>query len=298
MDIGFIGLGKMGSAMVRSLLRGGHRVVVFNRTASKAAALRDAGAEVAGTLADTARGDVVFTMVSDDAAVRELVCRPHGLLDVLEPAKTVHVSSSTISPAFVHELAERHAERNVLFASVPMLGRPDVAEAGKLSALAAGDAAVIDAVQPALDAMAKKTFVVGSAPEAANVVKLACNAMIATIIEALGESLALVMKTGLVEPRMFLDVLLGTVLASPVFRPYGEHLRDGQLEPGFPMPLALKDMELALGAAHDLSVPLPIVSVIRDHMLEAIATGHGDEDWVALALVAQQAAGITATPEH
>lgn len=296
MDIGFIGLGKMGSAMVRSLLRAGHRVVVFNRTASKATPLRDVGAEVAYALGDACRGDAVFTMVADDDAVRDLVCRPHGLLDMLEPAKTVHVSASTISPALVHELAERHGERNLGFISVPVLGRPDVAEAGKLTALAAGDAAMIDAVQPALAAFAHKTFVVGTEPEAANVVKLACDAMFATIIEALGESLALVMKTGLVEPKVFIDVLLGSVLASPAFRAYGEHLRDGQLEPGFRMPLALKDMELALGTAHEHAVPLPMVSMIRDHMLEAIATGHGDQDWIALALVAQHAAGISSTP--
>jgi 3-hydroxyisobutyrate dehydrogenase-like beta-hydroxyacid dehydrogenase len=298
MDIGFIGLGKMGSAMVRSLLRAGHRVVVYNRTASKATELREVGAQVAHTLGEVCRGDIVFTMVSDDAAVNDLVCRPHGLLDVLEPMKTVHVSSSTIGPALVHELAERHAERNLGFVSVPVLGRPDVAEAGKLTAIAAGTAAHVDVVRAALDAFAQKTFVVGRDPEAANVVKLACNAMIATIIEALGESLALVMKTGLVEPTMFIDVLLGTVLASPAFRPYGEHLRDHKFEPGFRLPLALKDMELALGTAHDFAVPLPIMSVIRDHMLEAIATGHGDQDWIALALVAQQAAGLNSRPGH
>jgi 3-hydroxyisobutyrate dehydrogenase-like beta-hydroxyacid dehydrogenase len=296
MDIGFIGLGKMGSAMVRSLLRAGHQVTVYNRTASKAAPLRELGAVVAHAPAEACRGDAVFTMVSDDAAVRDIVCRPHGLLDVLEPVKTVHVSASTISPALVHELAERHRERNLAFVSVPVLGRPDVAEAGKLTALAAGDAALIDSVRPALEAFAHKTFVVGSEPEAANVVKLACNAMVATIIEALGEALALVMKTGLVEPKMFLDVLLGTVLASPAFRPYGEHLRDQQFEPGFRLPLALKDIELALGTAHEFAVPLPVISVIRDHMIEAIATGHGDQDWVALALVAQRAAGLTETP--
>lgn len=298
MDIGFIGLGKMGSAMVRALLRGGHSVTVYNRTPSKAEALRGEGATVARSLAEACRGDAVFTMVADDTAVRDLVCKPHGLLDLLEPVKTVHVSSSTISPALVHDLAERHRERNQAFVSVPVLGRPDIAEAGKVSALAAGDAGTIDSLRPALDAIAQKTFVVGRAPEAANVVKLATNSMIATIIEILGESLALVTKSGLVEPKVFIDVLLGTVLASPTFRPYGEHVRDQQFEPGFRMPLALKDVELALATAHEAAVPLPLVSVIRDHMLEAIATGHGDDDWAALAMVAQRAAGITEKPAH
>jgi 3-hydroxyisobutyrate dehydrogenase-like beta-hydroxyacid dehydrogenase len=278
--------------MARSLLRAGHRVVVYNRTAARAEPLAAAGARVAAHPGETCRGDAVVTMLADDAAVEQLVCGGHGLLDSLEPNRTVHVSASTISPSLVHQLAERHAERNQLFVSAPVLGRPEVAEHGQLFALAAGDAGVIDSLRPMFDAIAQRTFVVGAAPEAANVVKLACNTIIATLIEALGETLALVTRSGLVEPARFLDVLLGTVLSSPSFRPYGEHLQTGQFEPGFKLPLALKDMELALATAHDHAVPMPVVSVIRDHMLEAIATGYGELDWAALALVAQDTAGI------
>jgi 3-hydroxyisobutyrate dehydrogenase-like beta-hydroxyacid dehydrogenase len=292
MDIGFIGLGNMGTAMVRSLLRAGHRVVVYNRTARKAEPLRAAGAEVGRAPGDTCRGDAVITMLSDDAAVEQVACGAHGLLDSLEPARTVHVSASTISPALVRRLAERHAERNQLFVSAPVLGRPEVAEQGKLVTLAAGDAGVIDSLRPMFDAIAQRTFVVAAAPEAANVVKLACNTIIATLIESLGETLALVTKSGLVEPAYFLDVLLATVLSAPNLRPYGEHVRAQRFEPGFKLPLALKDMELALATAHDHTVPMPLVSLIRDHMLEGIATGYGELDWAALTLVAQDAAGL------
>lgn len=292
MDIGFVGLGNMGAAMVRSLLRAGHRVVVFNRTARKAEPLRAAGADVARNVGDVCRGDAVITMLADDTAVEQVVCGAHGLLDGMEPARTVHVSSSTISPALVHDLAERHAERNLLFVSAPVLGRPEVAEQGKLVALAAGDAGVIDSLRPMFDAIAQRTFVVAAAPEAANVVKLACNTIIAALIESLGEALALVTKSGLVEPARFLDVLLATVLSAPNFRPYGEHLKTQQFEPGFRLPLALKDMELVLATAHDHAVPMPLVSLIRDHLLEGIATGYGELDWASLALVAQDAAGL------
>lgn len=292
MDIGVIGIGQMGAAMARSLLRAGHTVTVYNRTASKTEPLAALGARVAATLADACRGDAVITMLSDDPAVRAMLCAPHALLDQLAPMKTVHISASTISPALVHDLADRHAERNQRFVSIPVLGRPDAAEAGTLSALAAGDADTIEAVRPAVEAFAQRVFIVGSAPEAANIVKLACNSLIATLIEALGETLALIMKSRLVEPAVFLDVLLQTILSSPTFRPYAEHLRDDNFEPGFRLPLALKDMELALATARDKAVPLPIISVIRDHMVAAIATGHGDQDWSALALLAQEAAGI------
>jgi 3-hydroxyisobutyrate dehydrogenase-like beta-hydroxyacid dehydrogenase len=294
MDIGVIGLGHMGSAMARSLLRAGHTVTVYNRTPSKAEPLVELGATVAASPADATHGDAVITMLSDDHAVRSLLCRPHGLLDVLAPMKTVHISASTISPALVRDLAERHAERNEQFVSAPVLGRPEVAEAGKLTVLAAGDSDVVDYVRPIFDAYGQRTFLVGNTPEAANVVKLACNTLIASMIEAVGEVLALIAKSGLVAPRTFLDVLLHTMLSSPTLRPYAEHLRDHEFTPGFPIPLALKDIELTLATAHDVAVPLPLASLIRDHMLEAIATGHGEEDWAALALVSQEAAGVGA----
>jgi 3-hydroxyisobutyrate dehydrogenase-like beta-hydroxyacid dehydrogenase len=294
MDIGVIGLGHMGSAMALSLLRAGHTVTVHNRTPSKAEPLLALGASYAATPADACHGDAVITMLSDDHAVRGLLCAPHGLLDVLAPMKTVHISASTISPLLVRNLAERHRERNEQFISAPVLGRPDVAEAGKLTSLAGGDPDVIEAMRPVLDAYSQRVFVVGPRPESANVVKLACNTLIASMIEAVGETLALIAKSGLVEPRTFLDVLQATMLSSPFFRPYAEHLRDHELAPGFAMPMALKDIELTLATAHDVAVPLPLASLIRDHMLEAIATGHGDEDWAALALVAQESAGVGA----
>jgi 3-hydroxyisobutyrate dehydrogenase-like beta-hydroxyacid dehydrogenase len=278
--------------MVRSLLRAGHRVVVYNRTAKKTEPLVAAGATPARELAETCRGDATITMLSDDAAVEQVVCGDRGLMAWLAPEKTVHVSMSTISPTLVHELAERHAERNQSFLSVPVLGRPEVAEHGKLFALAAGNPDLIDWLHPIFDALAQRTFVLGSAPQAANVVKLACNTLIAVIIEALGETLALVTKTGLVDPSLFLDVLLATVLSAPSFRPYGEHLKTGKFTPGFKLPLALKDMELTLDTAQGNAVPMPIVSVVRDHMIEAIAAGYGELDWAALALVAQHAAGL------
>jgi 3-hydroxyisobutyrate dehydrogenase-like beta-hydroxyacid dehydrogenase len=298
MEIGWIGLGRMGHAMAGTLLRAGHDVIVWNRTHQKAEALRAAGARVADTIADTCRGDAVITMLADDAAVTGVVCRPHGILDSLEPNKAVHVSMSTISPALVRGLAERHAERNQHFVSATVLGRPAAAEQSKLFVLAAGDRDQLDFLQPVFAALAQQVFVVGDAPEASNVVKLGCNALIATIIEAIGETLALVTKSGVVEPKVYIDVLLATVIGTPLYRPYGEHILHREFEPGFAMPLALKDMELALGAGRERAVPLPLVSLLRDHLVEAIAAGDGALDWTALALVAQREAGLTtARPE-
>jgi 3-hydroxyisobutyrate dehydrogenase-like beta-hydroxyacid dehydrogenase len=235
----------------------------------------------------------VITMLSDDAAVEVVVFGDHGVLDCLAPEKTVHVSMSTISPALVRRLAEAHRERNENFLSAPVLGRPATAEQGKLFVLAAGDQDLIDQLRPVFDAMAQRVFVVAAAPEAANLLEVSCNALLATIIEGIGETLALVTKSRLVDPKLYLDVLLSTVLATPLYQPYADHILEHDFEPGFRMPLALKDMELVLGEGKENTVPMPLVSLIRDHMIEAIAAGYGDLDWAALALVSQDEAGLS-----
>ena len=271
MNIGVIGLGEMGRAMASSLLRAGHAVVVFNRTPGKAEALRAAGATVALELREACRGDAVITIVADDAAVTSVVCGERGVLDCLGPSKTTHVSMSTISPALVKELEELHRERNGLFMSAPVLGRPMVAAEGKLSILAAGDRNRIDALRPMFDALGK-TFVVGAAPEAGNLVKVCCKPLTATIIEAISETTALVAKSGYADPKAYLEVLLSTMLATPLFQPYGKRILH-DFKPGFRLPLALKDIELLLDAGHEAAVPLPLASMLRDHMLAAIAEG-------------------------
>jgi 3-hydroxyisobutyrate dehydrogenase-like beta-hydroxyacid dehydrogenase len=152
-----------------------------------------------------------------------------------------------------------------------------------------GAVVLADSLRPMFDAIAQRTFVVGTAPEAANVVKLACNTIIATLIESLGETLALVTKSGLVDPALSRpaagDRAVRAELPAVRRAPQDAAVRAR-------LPLALKDMELALATAHDHAVPMPLVSVIRDHLLEGIATGYGELDWAALALVAQDAAGL------
>ena len=291
MDIGVIGLGHMGLAMATSLLRAGHRVVVWNRSPAKAEPLRAAGARVADTIADACRGDAVLTMLANDAAVQDVICGPHGILDALEPNRGIHVSMSTISPALVRALAERHGERNQSFLSAPVLGRPSAAEHGKLFVLAAGRADLIDVLRPAFEALGQRTFVIGDVPEYANLVKLSCNAMIGTMLEAVGETLALVSKAG-VAPKAYIDVLLASALASPVYEPYAEPILNHHFEPEFRVPLALKDVELSLDAGKALAVPLPLISLLRDHLIAAIAAGDGELDWSAITLVAQREAGL------
>src|SRR5262245_50203891 len=190
MKVGFIGLGHMGAAMAGSLLRAGHEVTVYNRTPSKAQGLVDRGARRAARVADACRGDAVITMLADDGAVEDVVFDGDGVLRSLGE-RTIHVSMSTVSVALCARLADVHATAGQRFVAAPVFGRPDVAAKGNLFIVAAGEPEVLDACTPLFDAMGQKTIPVGEVPQAANLVKLSGNFLIASVLEALGEAMAL-----------------------------------------------------------------------------------------------------------
>ena len=291
MDVGFIGLGRMGQGMVRSLLRTGHRVTVYNRTRERAEALRGEGALVAGSVAEVCRGGVVLTMVADDAALESVMFGNGGILTSL-PRRGVHISSSTISVALSERLAAEHAKAGTIFLSAPVFGRPEVAEAGRLVVVAAGPAKAIETCKPVLDAIGTRTVVVGNRPELANVVKLTGNFLIANVIESLAEALAFARKSG-VNAEQLVEFLTSTLFDAPVYKNYGNLLVKGNYDNvGFSLPLGLKDVRLVLAAADAQSVPMPIASLVRDRMLTAMARGHRDRDWSVLGLLAAEDAGL------
>jgi 3-hydroxyisobutyrate dehydrogenase-like beta-hydroxyacid dehydrogenase len=230
-------------------------------------------------------------MVADDAAIEAIVLGHNAALEAL-PAGAVHIAMSTMSVAISHRLVAAHRDRKQHFVSAPVFGRPDAAEAAKLVIAAAGPADQIARCQPLFDAMGQKTYVVGDDPPAANVVKVTGNFLITVVIESLGESIALIKKSG-VDPHKFLDVMLGSLFAAPVYRTYGPMVAADNFEPvGFRMALGMKDNRLVLAAAEDLAVPLPLASLIRDRMLAATAQGMADADWAAIARLALKEAGL------
>lgn len=162
MPIGFLGLGTMGLPMAHNLLRGGFELSVWNRSPGRAQSLREAGATVVDAPRDAAHGPLLFSMLADDNAVRATLLE-HGVLDAL-PAGSVHVNMATISVALAHELTALHAERGVAYVAAPVLGRVDVAEAGKLNILAAGDEAALARVQPMFDVLGLRTWEIGRTP--------------------------------------------------------------------------------------------------------------------------------------
>ena len=290
MRIGFIGLGNMGSGMAANLLSAGHDVGVFNRSPGKAAALTERGAIAAPTIAAVCDAEVVVTMLADDTAVEAVTFGAGGIIESLA-AGAVHVSASTISVALAERLTAAHADAAQAFVSAPVFGRPEASAAAKLFVVAAGPADQITSLQPVFEALGQRTFAVSDEPKIANLVKLSGNFLIASMIESLGEAMALVGKAG-VDKRDFLELLTSTLFDAPAYRVYGGLLADEQFEPaGFAAHLGLKDARLMLAAGEQLEVPLPIASLIRDRFLTLLAGGGRDLDWAALGAVATWEAG-------
>jgi 3-hydroxyisobutyrate dehydrogenase-like beta-hydroxyacid dehydrogenase len=292
MRIGFVGLGHMGGGMARRLIGGGFELTVYNRTRSRAEPLRALGAEVADTPHDAAaRADVLITMLSDDRAVEETVLSPGGVLQAL-PANAVHISMSTISIALSKRLATAHRAKQQHYIAATVFGRPDVAAAGKLFIVTAGEADQLQRCKPIFDSLGQKAFNAGEDASAANVIKLAGNFMITAVIESLAESFALAKKNG-VDPHVLLEVLTGSLFTAPVYNTYGNIILDQKfVPPGFKLPLGMKDNTLVLEAAQASNVPMPLASLVHDHFVTAMATGFAESDWSALATVSYRNAGI------
>lgn len=290
MTIGFIGLGAMGRGMAANLLKAGEPLVVWNRNPDPVQELVDKGALRAANASDAGRVDVLFTMLSDDAAVRA-VLYDDGVFDALAPG-SVHVNMATVSVEFAREMARVHAEKGIGYLAAPVLGRSDVAAAGKLNILAGGPIDLVKRVQPYFDLMGQKTWPFGDLPEQANAVKLGANLTLALAVEAMGESSALARAYG-IAPADFLDLLASTLFAgSPVYKGYGGMIAQERYSPaGFKLALGLKDVNLALDAGRDKGVRLAAGQAVRDNLQRAVQQGEGELD---LAALAKRSSGISA----
>ena len=290
MDIGFVGLGNMGSGMAANLLKAGHQVTAYNRSQDKVDALAEHGARRARTVAEACGGQVVVSMLANDDAVDAVTFGAEGILATLS-AGAVHVSCSTISVALAERLSAAHADAGQRFAAAPVFGRPEAAEAAKLFVVAAADPAVLQTVSPVFEAIGQRTFVVSDDPKAASLVKLSGNFLIASVIESLGEAMALVGKAG-VDKLQYLDILTSTLFGAPVYQTYGGLIAREEFQPaGFAAPLGAKDVRLVLAAGEELQVPLPIASLLRDRFLTLLANGGEHLDWSAVGALAAWEAG-------
>lgn len=293
MNIGFIGLGNMGSAIAGRLLEAGHTLRVWNRSPEPARLLAQRGAQVAASAEEAFRGGVVFSMLSDDQVTRAVLIDSGVLARATPGAARIHVNMATISVALADELEERHRECGVSYVAAPVLGRPDVAASGKLTVLLAGARQAVDSVRPLLEeTVGHKVWRFGERASQANVVKLAVNLMLAAAIESMGEAAALTAGYG-IEARELFELIGQSLFPGPVYQGYGRLIAEGRFEPvGFKARLGLKDVRLALQAAEAVTTPMPLGSLIRDAMLEALTRGEGDKEFgVVLGRAAMRRAG-------
>ncbi len=299
-EIGFVGLGHMGTAMAANLAAAGHRVVAYVRRPDQMDKLVALGLKPTTDITDLFDREVVISMLPDDTAVREVVLGRDdlGIAGLTSGLKrgAIHLSMSTISTATASQLASEHARHGQGYVAAPVFGNPDAAKARQLFIVAAGAPADVERCQPLFDSLGQKTFVIGTDPGHANLVKLLGNMMTATTLEMLGEVVAVARKRGL-DPKPFIDIMTSTMFGGRVHKIYGDKIVAHSYAPGFVLPLALKDVRLALAEAENAGAPMPSVNVVRDRLITGIARGHADLDWTALGLVAAEEAGLKVAPQ-
>ena len=288
--VGVVGLGHMGHAFAVNLLQDGYPVLAYDRDAKRAAALN--GARAAADLADFASCDVVLTSLPDDDALAAVALGAGGLADSLAPG-AVHISMSTVSLGISRRVAEEHARRKQDYIAATVLGNPDFARERKLFVLAAGPPAALENVRPLLQRLGQRLFVIGEDPGLANLMKLGANTLIATTLQCMGEVLALLRKGG-IDARLAFDVLTNSLFDSRVHKTYGGKIVEGRFSPaGMAVPLATKDVRLALAEAEHEAVPMPAASLVHDRLVAMAARGWNDLDWSALGLLAEADAGLS-----
>jgi 3-hydroxyisobutyrate dehydrogenase len=278
MQVAVLGMGVMGAGMARSLLRAGHTVAVWNRDPAKAASLASEGATVAETPADAVRGaDAAVTMLFDTDATLDVVA---GAVDAFGP-DTVWVQAATVGPDGTARVGELAAKHGIAVLDSPVLGTKAPAEAGKLTMLVSGDAALVERARPVLDAVGARTVVVGDRLGQASALKLACNSYIATLTAAIGQSLELARSLG-VDPALVLEAFAGAAADSPYLQLKGKQVLSGEHPTSFAVDGVVKDVGLMLDAAGEVGLPDALLRAVHDAFRRASAAGHGAEDMAAV----------------
>jgi 2-hydroxy-3-oxopropionate reductase len=286
--IGFLGLGVMGAPMARNLLAAGHDVLAWNRGPEPLAELVAAGARSAdGPAAVAAEADLVISIVSDDAALREVLGGPDGAIAAARPGSLI-IDMSTVSPALARELAAEAQARRVGFLDAPVSGGDVGAREGTLSIMVGGSAADVERARPVFEVLGSRVTHVGDA--GAGQVAKACNqVLVAVIFGGLAEALVLGSKLG-VDPAAILDAVGGGMAANRIMEVRRDNFLEHDFAPGFKVDLHHKDLEIALGASGEVDAPLPLTAEVQQMFRQLRAAGHGGEDDSALLRVAEQRA--------
>ncbi len=293
--LGFVGLGVMGSRIVKRLLDAGHSVTGYNRTKAKAQWLLDAGMQWAPTpRAVAAAADVTFSMVTDTAALLTVTRGPDGVLAGLASGK-IYVDMSTVSPAASRELAGHVAAAGARMLDAPVSGSVSTLEEGKLAIMVGGDRPTFDTVKPLLTDIGPKVTYVGQNGQAV-LMKIATNLNLAVQMLAFSEGLLLAEKGG-IHRATAVEVLLNSVIASPMLRYRGPFVLGMPSEAWFDVNMMQKDMLLALELGRQLRVPLPTTAVTNEWLTAARGIGEAAKDFAVLFEVLARVSGIASAEQ-
>lgn len=281
MRIGFVGLGTMGEPIANNLRRAGHDLTVWNRTPSRADHIVSKGGKLAGSPRACATGrDLVFTCVSDEAALEAVLEGPDGVLAGLA-AGDVLVDLTTAGVRSAKSVAERVAKRGAHYLCSPILGSKTAAEQAQIVVVAGGPAAARDRARSALHAVSVRLIEVDDPAEAA-LLKLCVNSIGGAMLAAFAEAVALGVSGGVSVARL-VEVLQASSFHSPLFLMKGELIEKQDWAPRFRISLAEKDQRLAQEAAAEVGAKLPINEAVRRLLAQATESGRGDQDVAAIA---------------
>jgi 3-hydroxyisobutyrate dehydrogenase-like beta-hydroxyacid dehydrogenase len=285
MKLGFIGLGNLGTPIAENLLANTKQLYVYNRTAAKAQGLTEKGAVLCKSVKElSSLCDIVFSIVSDDAALKQITSGNEGIAANLK-AGGIHVSISTILPATAKELSALHRQYNNYYVASPVMGRPEAARAGKLIFLVSGDEHAIETAKILLQqAGAGSVWEIGNEPETANVAKLCSNLLIISAIEAMAEGIHLAEKSG-IDATKWMNVLTQTLFNAPIYINYGNILLKKAYQPaGFSLRLGLKDINLMVEQASSVDTKLPFGELLQKRLKDGVENGLAEHDWTAIAM--------------
>jgi len=289
--VGFIGLGRMGSAIAHNLLRAGFELTVYNRTSAKALPLVASGATQATSPAEVARNaDVVITSLMDDQSVLDAVTRTDGLLATLQP-NAIHIGTSTSSPRLAKQLAELHATHGSVYLAAPVIGRPDAAEARKLTTFVAGNLDAIQRSRAVFDAYSLIVVNAGVDPATANILKLLVNYLHTSVIDLVGQAFTIGEKAD-IDPKI-ISLMLKTAFPNPNHAYYIDKIRSRDFDHvGFDLQGGYKDVQLMMQMSEDMQVALPNADSASKKLLAALANGMEGKDWSAIYEITRQNAGL------
>jgi 3-hydroxyisobutyrate dehydrogenase-like beta-hydroxyacid dehydrogenase len=290
--VAFIGLGRMGSGMARNIQQAGFPLLVYNRSANKTEEFVAAGASTSNTPREAAASaDILVTSLLDDRSILDMMTADDGILAGL-PKGGIHLSTTTISPAASSELSSLHKEHGSYYVATNVLGRPTAAATGELDALVAGAPEIIERCRPVLSAFTNSITDMGEHPSSAARMKLIINFFLAGLLETMGEAYVLAEKYDF-DLETVRNLMLDQVLPNPALREYAERIRTRDFDnAGATLSTGIKDLNLILSEAGAVNLPLPIATLVRDHILTGIARGQGDLDWCISTQVNRLAGGL------